>query len=236
YGFDQVSSELIIGKNYTFDFMVYPEANLTVKPSKRVYGPHLSDTQANMASAPDFDRDWRNDMTSPDAFVSLMQDEKVLIILTKIIDGVPSDKYIKFTELDYPNTSTELELTPGYYSVELISTLSLGENYSRPNIYMPERTYEDVGAIMGVGGEDITIDEVLINGSMYLGGITLDDTKLPYVYLSAEDIASDKELFIFYPAINPDRLKFVQDFDGLDKVQKAGEDYPDLFKAMVVEK
>jgi len=43
-------------------------------------------------------------------------------------------------------------------------------------------------------------------------------------------------LFIFYPAINPDRLKFVQDFDGLDKVQKAGEDYPDLFKAMVVEK
>lgn len=229
YGFDPVGSELLLGQNYDFDFMVYPDKNVTIKPSKRLYVPGLSFELASMADDPGFDRAWHLASTSPDAFYTPMEDEQLYLVFTKIINGAPSDSYVRFKEVAYPNTSTEMELTPGYYKVDLVSTVMLGENYSRPNIYIPERTYEDVGSTLFTSGEDVTLPEVEINDSFYLGGLTLDNTTLNYVHITPENIASDQELFIYYPAMDIDNLKFVQDFEGLNKVQSAGEDHKALF-------
>jgi len=194
---------------------------------KRTYSPRNNMPPLTI----DFDRGWKIDSTSYDIDVAPMQDEEVYLIFTKLVDGVPSDSYIKFARVNYPDVSAELELTPGQYKVDVTSILYLGENYSRNNITIPSTTYHDVGASLFTSGEDVTIPEISFNSSIYLGGIALDDTVLDYLTISSENIQEDKDLRVFYPALNPSFLLFMQDLDVYSKIQSAGTDYPDLFKA-----
>jgi hypothetical protein len=82
---------------------------------------------------------------------------------------------------------------------------------------------------VAVSGKDVTIPETTINDTMYLGGLTLDDSTIGYFKVTSSDLATKTTLKLYYPSYHPEELMFVEDLQVLNEIQNVTESNPQSF-------
>jgi hypothetical protein len=102
----------------------------------------------------------------------------------------------------------------------------MGEGRSRQNITIPGRTIK-------MKGDDVIINETVIQKVMYLGGLTLDDTTSGYVIIYPYQLNAGTNMIVYYPAYHPDDLKYIEDLEVLSEINNATVAYTGLFRPAI---
>jgi hypothetical protein len=98
----------------------------------------------------------------------------------------------------------------------------MGEGRSMMNYTIPER-------LSKVRGEEIVVNETVIDKSMYLGGISINEETIGNLVITPGDLQNNY-LTIYYPAFHLTDVKFVEDLAVLGQITNVTESHPTYFK------
>jgi hypothetical protein len=203
---------------------VYPAKEIQIELKKRIFEPtaevkmiHDAKTEELLTEAT-IDRKWS--LGSPEASTSLLEiDEEVSVIFSEIRnDGGIGNAFVYSSN----ESSNIIKLVPGKYSVQVISMQQMGEGRSMLNYTIPERKSR-------IEGEIITVNETVIDNTMYLGGINIDDETIGYLEVTPEDLQKSY-ITVYFPGYRLTDIKYVEDLGVLGMIANVTESHPTYFK------
>lgn len=232
YSESLVNMDVMLDTPIVMDYIVYPPKPVTVEVRKRLFAPTsmpvftkvekpVEEYSAGFiydSEEESIDRDWR--LSSGDGYTSTLEtDEEYIIMLNEIRSDGAQGKLIMLKSTD---ENKVIEIFPGTYSVEIISTIKMGEGYSRMNITIPARTFK-------TKGEDPIINETLLKDSLFIGGASINDETADNLKINPDDLRTKSYLVFYYPSFDPDQIMFIEDLNVLGIVQDAVVTFPLLF-------
>jgi hypothetical protein len=208
------------------DYVVYPQKNVSLELRKRMFEPtvepkaleEISDSSKSgiiiILDGDTVDRNWQ--LATGEGFISTLEtDEEYNVILSeKRSDGSQG----KLIMLNSNDLDKNIALVPGEYTVDVISTIKMGSDYTRDSLLIPPRK-----------GDNTDIDEVEINDSMYIGGVAINAGTTGNLIITPTDMVTKSSLIVFYASYDPDKLKYVEDMTVLTKVMESATNYPQWF-------
>jgi hypothetical protein len=218
YGEGPIYKDVNIDEPVEMDYPVYPAKDINLELRKRMYMPTLTPDADDV----EVNRQWM--LSSGEGYESSLDaDEEVILIMSEIRSDGSNGNTIYFNS---NNPDKTISLAPGKYSLEVISSLKMGEGRSRQNITIPGRTIK-------MKGDDVIINETVIQKVMYLGGLTLDDTTSGYVIIYPYQLNAGTNMIVYYPAYHPDDLKYIEDLEVLSEINNATVAYTGLFRPAI---
>ncbi|MGV8169143.1 MAG: hypothetical protein ACP5N3_03750 [Candidatus Nanoarchaeia archaeon] len=217
YSESLVNVDAVVDNPLVLDYKVYPEKNVTLEVKKRLFKPAL-DKSAFTNESDEVNREWS--LEGDEGIVSTMEEDEVFIfIMTEQREdgGVGAVEYIKSNESD-----RILSLVPGKYSIQLISTVQLGEGYTRANVTIPPR-------LIKADDEDVVINQTVLEKTMYMGGVTIDETTTGLFEITPQMLQTKSSLVVYYASYDIDEIYYLEDLNVLSMVQSASTNDPELF-------
>lgn len=227
YASNGIQKSLEIGGNYELNYVVYPKKNIRLIVKKRPYTP----SKIIPESMENIDRNWG--LTSGQAVTNIVPEEEVVFLMYKIKDGEETGDF-EMLKLNYSNKTADISLVPGQYTLRVISTLRLGENYTNKNFVIPERKFTAGFDPLGAGNligtaKEVTIPEIEFNDSLLIGMLTLDESTIGYFNVSENQLLQKNNLIVYYAGYDYNQLQYAEDLAVLGEIQDSQNNYPDLF-------
>jgi len=146
----------------------------------------------------------------------LSLDDRAIIILER--QSTLEDNFVEmksFTGSEEEGQTVRLAI--GQYSLETFLMRELGEGKLLQNFVIQERE-ECTGGSLFSGEECYTIPEIQFNGSLYLGGYSLDNSS-NMINITKQDLEKDT-ITIYVVGVDIDSLTKAEDLEQLDKTQE----------------
>lgn len=210
---------------YEFNYEVYPKKKMDLRFRKRMFVPTKPPV-----SEESIDRDWK--MTGGEAYNNIEKDEEVLLILTRIENGIETND-VQVLIANYSTPGGFVDLVPGQYSLSVISNLLVGENYTKAYVEVPGRTFEAGFDPLGAGDllgttEKVTIPSIFFNDSLLIGMLTLDNSTMGLFNVTRNDILTKNRINVYYASYPNEQLLYAEDLQVLSRIGEAAKTYPDL--------
>ncbi|MFA6072546.1 MAG: hypothetical protein WC758_00335 [Candidatus Woesearchaeota archaeon] len=211
YSMDNIYQDVILDSPINLLVKVYPEKEITISVEKKNFAPSAP---AENIDSKAIDRKWIYDGGAGTA--NIMVDEEVIVLMTEVRKDTQQPR-AQFVVLNITNDTSVVMLTPGLYNVQIISMLQLGEGHLKQNITIPNRTMNIKDDFLST--TTFVINETVINESMYLGGLSFDETT-GYLNVTFDNLTFPNLVFV-YPSYDPIDLKYIEDLNVLSAIQAA---------------
>jgi hypothetical protein len=199
------------------DYPVYAAKSIELKLRKRLFIP----TAPSVDPGGVVDRMWA--LAGGEGYTtSMLPDENYMLIMTEVRDDGSQGNMVLLSSANNKSNSTNISLVPGKYSVQLIDTMKFcNATCTRTNWTIQGRTIEE-------DDNEITLDPVVFNDTLYLGGINMDNTTTGYLVITPNDLKKSS-MILYYASYDPTLLTYIEDLNVMGKVQEAATKYPGNF-------
>ncbi len=144
------------------------------------------------------------------AFLSVLPDEEIFILFTRVADGQPTD-FVRAVELERGVSSGTVSLIPGEYDLMIISMLHLDE----------ELVLED--EVLCVNDECHTIEGAVFNDTIMAGYLLLDDSTSGRANITRYDLSQDR-MTMYYTGFRLGEVEITRHLEVFGALVEASED------------
>lgn len=226
------------------DFRVYPAKIINLEIRKKEFEPTNSDnilevTDEYLAmlaengedvkvldelkttkyiTSSEINRGWT--LSSPEqpgeSILNTDTDEEVILMMTEVKADGGLGNVVFFNS----NSSENLiSLVPGKFRLQIVSTVKMGEGRDMMNFTIPKRA-------MINNGDYSFINKTVIEKTMYVGGIIIDESTIGYITITPSDLHTKSSFIVYYPSFNLTDVKVIEDLSVLNLIQNVTESHP----------